>query len=527
MNPTIALTLIVRDEAAMAPDFLRAAAGAWDELIVVDTGSTDDTKALFAAAGARVIDSPWQGDFAQARNVALAHVTSDWVLVLDADERPSADFITQLRQAVATPGVGALTIRISNPLPYGHRRESSVLRGWKADARVRFEHAIHEDVSAHLAPVLAERGERVVDLSAAVEHLGYVRERAAAKDKKARDLTILERCLAADPADFYSHLKRLELARYWRDGALWTASARAAADELGVAPADALAHAPWGGELVALVAEALFRPDSAVGLLYLSDWEARVPQSAALLHRRALCHEARGELDKAGAAFEACQATRSLTGDVQLSTVRPLLGRARLALMRGDAAQALRLSMDAVEHAPRDPEALMATAALLRQQGGPKALDTWEAQHRAQIDPCPERDWALGEAALALGDRAQAAQAFRRAAGVPPAGPAALRLAQCWLAEGRLEDVDRLCRSLVADEPEAGLGVLVCDLIHGKDTALELELTADAANVALKQWLDAVFAAGNPRWIQALAANAIAIYALFPWLEAYLRRRAS
>ena len=56
----------------MLPEFLTSCAGAWDELVAVDTGSTDGTVGILQAAGARVLHEPWTGDFSAARNASLA-----------------------------------------------------------------------------------------------------------------------------------------------------------------------------------------------------------------------------------------------------------------------------------------------------------------------------------------------------------------------------------------------------------------------------------------------------------------------
>ena len=85
-------SMIVRDEEARLGECLRSVQGFADEMVVVDTGSTDATVAIAEAAGARVEQIPWPGDFAPARNQALEFLNGDWVLVLDADEqlRPEA-----------------------------------------------------------------------------------------------------------------------------------------------------------------------------------------------------------------------------------------------------------------------------------------------------------------------------------------------------------------------------------------------------------------------------------------------------
>src|SRR4051812_15611125 len=78
--------MIVRDEARCIVRCLESVRDVVDEMVVVDTGSTDDTVSLAEGTGATVYHFAWVDDFAKARNVALTHCTGDWILVLDADE---------------------------------------------------------------------------------------------------------------------------------------------------------------------------------------------------------------------------------------------------------------------------------------------------------------------------------------------------------------------------------------------------------------------------------------------------------
>ena len=96
----ISLCLIARDEEQLLTGALESVYGAVDEIIVVDTGSTDGTREIARNAGALVIDHFWQDDFSAARNEALAHATGDWVLVLDADERLAPGAVTAIREGV-------------------------------------------------------------------------------------------------------------------------------------------------------------------------------------------------------------------------------------------------------------------------------------------------------------------------------------------------------------------------------------------------------------------------------------------
>lgn len=523
----LSIAMIVRDEAEMAPAFIESVRGLWDELVVVDTGSRDGTQTLFRDAGAKVIPFSWVNDFSAARNVSLAHATGDWVVVLDADERVNAEFIAELRRRIEDPKVGAFTLRLSNQLPYGHRRESHVLRAWRNEPTVRFRHAIHEDASADVTAMLEARGLHAEAIDVPVEHLGYVRTRAAAKDKKARDTVLLRTCLDANPFDFYSRLKLLELARYWQDDTLWQAEGRATTDALELAGRQVLRDAPWGGELLALIAEGLFALTDAAALAFLDGWEPLVLPSAAFFHRRGVFREHQGRFDAARADFEACMRPGIVGNDAQLTSVRPGLGLARLALEQGDVQGALQHATRALESGPRDPEALMAVASLTRHVVGAAALMKWEDEQRSRVPSCPERDWAVGEAHYSAGDYRAAVSAFRSAAGVPPSGAPALRLSQALLANGQVDAAEALCRQLVKDQPEAGLGLLLFDLAASRDTELELQLSPETAHASLRIWVDALLASRDRDLVRRVRVRANAVASLFPWLPAYLLKKSA
>ena len=78
--------MIVKNEEEMLPGCLEAVRDAVDEMVIVDTGSSDRTVEIAESFGAKVVHFPWNGSFADARNCSLDHATGDWVLYLDADE---------------------------------------------------------------------------------------------------------------------------------------------------------------------------------------------------------------------------------------------------------------------------------------------------------------------------------------------------------------------------------------------------------------------------------------------------------
>ncbi|MCR5439574.1 MAG: glycosyltransferase [Selenomonas sp.] len=82
----ISACYIVKNEEKNIVQSIRSIQGVYDELIVLDTGSSDATKETALSLGARVYDYSWQDDFATARNEVLKHVSGDWIVFLDADE---------------------------------------------------------------------------------------------------------------------------------------------------------------------------------------------------------------------------------------------------------------------------------------------------------------------------------------------------------------------------------------------------------------------------------------------------------
>ena len=82
----LGLAMIVRNEADCLGACLESVRGVFDEIVVVDTGSTDRTKEIASSYGARVLDFTWIDDFAAARNFAFDSANSEWVMWLDADD---------------------------------------------------------------------------------------------------------------------------------------------------------------------------------------------------------------------------------------------------------------------------------------------------------------------------------------------------------------------------------------------------------------------------------------------------------
>ena len=188
--------MIVKNESRVLRRCLESARPWVDEMIVVDTGSTDETVAIARELGARVIDWTWRDDFAAARNESLRHATRDWILVLDADEMLVEGAGPRLRAACAGPAdTVAYCIKIICPREGdgGLTRLNWFPRLFRNLPGVRFEGVIHEQVVGSLAG----RG-RVERADVEVEHEGYTLSADRMAAKAERNLALLQRQLQQD-----------------------------------------------------------------------------------------------------------------------------------------------------------------------------------------------------------------------------------------------------------------------------------------------------------------------------------------
>jgi tetratricopeptide (TPR) repeat protein len=193
---TLSLCMIVKDEEAMLGRCLEAVRGGVDEIVVVDTGSSDATVQIAESFGARVLHHAWDGDFSAARNASFEAATGDWVMYLDADEVLVAEDVERLRALTGRTwreGFYLVETNHTGDLEDGTAITHDALRVFRNRPEYRFEGRIHEQIAHRLPTYLLERLERT---TVRVEHYGYLGAVRGAKDKLNRNLELLERQLA-------------------------------------------------------------------------------------------------------------------------------------------------------------------------------------------------------------------------------------------------------------------------------------------------------------------------------------------
>ena len=201
--------MIVRNESGTLRRCLESVRGVVDEIVIGDTGSTDGTSAIAREYGARIIDVPWDNDFSSARNRALAGVTSEWVLSLDADEVLDPAASAEFSALAATNDIAGYQVSIRNyvlsledriwdrpakpndrPLPVSAAYPAYVdhenVRLFRRDPRVFFVGRVHESVG----PQIEAAGLRLGRASFLIHHFGLAAdaETRARKNRFYREL---------------------------------------------------------------------------------------------------------------------------------------------------------------------------------------------------------------------------------------------------------------------------------------------------------------------------------------------------
>ena len=193
---TLSLCMIVKNEGAHMARCLSSLKPVVDEIIVVDTGSTDETKMLAEVFGAKVFDYAWADDFAAARNYSLAQAKGDWILVMDADEIISTKDHGRLRELIKTSQSRKVAFSmmtrnymnrnstddwVANDGVYGEEEKSTgwvpsqKVRLFPNDSQIRFEYPVHEIVDH----ALKRAGNRIRPTSIPIHHYGKLNHQLA------------------------------------------------------------------------------------------------------------------------------------------------------------------------------------------------------------------------------------------------------------------------------------------------------------------------------------------------------------
>jgi glycosyltransferase involved in cell wall biosynthesis/Flp pilus assembly protein TadD len=208
IKPFISLSMIVKNEEKQLPDCLCSVSDIVDEIVIVDTGSTDSTKEIARKYGAKLIDFEWVGDFAAARNVSLQNCTGEWILYLDADERLVQESAQKIRNLLSNSpdyiGGYLCTLESDHIKLDGstekHRGGYPRLFRNYGYPNIYFQGRVHEQITPSIFAL-----NKSIDFSdIIIEHLGYNQTREIMEAKIKRNYAMLIQHVQEEPLNAYA-----------------------------------------------------------------------------------------------------------------------------------------------------------------------------------------------------------------------------------------------------------------------------------------------------------------------------------
>lgn len=191
-EPTISCCMIVKDEEDFLGACLESVKDFVDEIIIVDTGSTDNTVDIAGRYTDNIHFHPWQNSFSEARNHAMSFATGDWILTIDADEELVAGSGELLRQAVKESGSADAI----------YANVISVYSGGRKIARHNSERILRNNGIIHYEGIVHNRVTGVTQLATSkieLMHYGYNVEEKKANEKFIRTVELLKKQIHETP----------------------------------------------------------------------------------------------------------------------------------------------------------------------------------------------------------------------------------------------------------------------------------------------------------------------------------------
>ena len=215
----LSVCIIAKNEALIIGRCLESIKPAADEIVVVDTGSEDNTIRIAESCGAQVISSDWRDDFSYSRNISIKHAKGDWILWLDADDIVPLESIPKIKKLKQEKPDKVFGMVVRNQKPNGTGTEFVQARMFPNHSSILFERPIHEQVM----PSALRLGMKMVNTDVVIEHYGYAVPEEM-KKKAQRNVSLLlkeaektehDPFLLIEIADSYSIMEEQENAKVW------------------------------------------------------------------------------------------------------------------------------------------------------------------------------------------------------------------------------------------------------------------------------------------------------------------------
>jgi glycosyltransferase involved in cell wall biosynthesis len=195
---SISLCMIVKNEEVNLARCLNSVKDVVDEIIIVDTGSTDRTVEIAKSFAAKVFNHPWEGSFSKARNYSLKYATCEWILILDADEELSKDNALRLREITKSKNCEAVSFVVKNKYKDSTQESyANTIRLFKNFSGTYYEGIVHN--------IIMVCGKRL-DSSLSIIHHGYNLSEDKMEEKFLRTTTLLKKQIKTDEHNPVPHM---------------------------------------------------------------------------------------------------------------------------------------------------------------------------------------------------------------------------------------------------------------------------------------------------------------------------------
>jgi len=198
--PGITLSMIVKNEEKYLQGCLESVKDIVDEIVLVDTGSTDRTLEIAEKYKAKILHFNWINDFSAARNYALENSKGNWILYLDADERIDPNSIDEIKRITENPRKSAFYCTVKSIDPEYGDNSMRYIRLFANNPEIKFTGKVHEQIQ----PALVKNDYLLVNSIVLINHIGYDISTEERKAKAGRNLALLLKEYESSKSPYYA-----------------------------------------------------------------------------------------------------------------------------------------------------------------------------------------------------------------------------------------------------------------------------------------------------------------------------------
>lgn len=189
MSKKLSGCIIARDEEKSIEKSIKSILDICDEIIVLDTGSRDDTVSIAERLGAKVYHHKWNNDYQEARNVALDKCTMDWIFVIDGDEELEKGYGELLKKLIVSTEKEGIYLDVKNFVGANVVNEELMLRVFRNNPNYRYVYKYNEEIYSSIKSISGSTAFEITDY--VINHYGLDEKVVDVKNKMQRNMEVL------------------------------------------------------------------------------------------------------------------------------------------------------------------------------------------------------------------------------------------------------------------------------------------------------------------------------------------------